>query len=343
MNIQTLNGRQVRINNQDYLYFGGTSYLAMHTNPSFRAWIVEGFAQFGSNYGGSRRSNLQFEVIARAEAKLAQWTQQAAALTYSSGTLAAQALIQFLSHTHQLLYTPDAHPALWQGGNMIPSSDHWEETIIQQVRDSSRDVAVICNGVDPLRVNRYDFSWWNNLPKDRSTVVVLDESHSLGIVGHQGAGNSSLWTVPNHVELVLTSSLAKAFGVPGGVVIGRKERIDALAMNALFGGASPIVPAYLYAFLQAEALYKTQLHQLRTNIVQLQQSEIARKYLKHLPNYPVFKVEREEIVKELEVRHILISSFPYPKQDDPCLNRIVLNAAHRAEDIKALVATFEVD
>ncbi|MEM1327885.1 MAG: aminotransferase class I/II-fold pyridoxal phosphate-dependent enzyme [Bacteroidota bacterium] len=337
MNIQSLNGRQVCIQGQEYLYFGGTSYLAMHTHPLFQVWIKEGFDRYGSNYGGSRRSNLQFEVIAQAEEQLAQLTGQEAALTFSSGTLAAQALIQSLAQTHQLLYARGAHPALWQTHITNHPSDFRIDNLIKQVHQSPRSVAIICNGIDPLQVKAYDFSWWQELPKDRSTAIVLDESHALGIVGQNGGGNSELWQVPEQVELIITSSLAKAFGVPGGVVIGRKERIRDLENSALFGGASPITPAYLFAFSKARKLYGQQLRKLRARIRQLQEYNA----LKSLPNYPVFKVDNQPIVDQLKAANILISSFAYPMKESPLLNRIVLNAAHERSDIDRLMELLE--
>ena len=337
--ITSLDGRSVQIEEKDFLYFSGTSYLGMNTHPDFQALILEGMRLFGTNYGGSRLSNLKFEIYERTENYLAQLCSMEAALTCSSGTLAGQILSQYLSQHYQLVYAPKTHPALSR--NQLQkernTEQHWKEVIIEETHKNNKTFAILCNAIDPLYLQAKDFSWLEQLPKNKKTILVLDDSHGMGILGKQGEGIISQIHIPPQVEVIISASLAKAFAIPGGVILGAEKHIEALKKQPLFGGASPIIPAYLHAFLNAGILYQEQLSKIELNIQQFVSGLQNDSHFRFLSNYPVFYTANQELADQLKQKGILISSFPYPTKNSPCINRIVLNAAHTQKDIADLV------
>lgn len=337
--IESLSGRTLQIEEQTYLYCSGTSYLGIQAHPVFHRYLLEGISKYGSNYGGSRRSNLLFSVFEEAEAHLADLVGREAALTFSSGTLAAQALTQHLAQTHQLFYVPKTHPALFQSPSLANrvADTNWQATLVEQLKNASKPVAILCNAIDPLYVQKIDFSWLNTLPENQKTLLVIDDSHGLGIVGEKGQGSASLLVVPSSIELVVVASLAKAYAIPGGAIMASKERIKAIENTALFGGASPIVPAYLDAFLKSKNLYINQLQTLRARIQQLLNRLPKRSEIYYQPDYPVFRLLSDSLVKALEKNKVLISSFAYPTAESPLLHRLVLNALHEEEDVERLI------
>src|SRR5690554_3532652 len=80
------------------------------------------------------------------------------------------------------------------------------------------------------------------LAKKYDALVMVDESHSAGVVGRTGTGVSELYNVLGEVDII-TGTLGKAFGgAIGGFTTGRKEIIDMLRQRSrpyLFSNSIP--------------------------------------------------------------------------------------------------------
>ena len=73
-------------------------------------------------------------------------------------------------------------------------------------------------------------------------MVMVDESHSAGVVGETGRGVTELYNIPGQVEII-TGTLGKAFGgAIGGFTTGKKEIIELLRQRSrpyLFSNSIP--------------------------------------------------------------------------------------------------------
>lgn len=80
------------------------------------------------------------------------------------------------------------------------------------------------------------------LAQKYNALVMVDESHSAGVVGATGRGTTELYNLRGKVE-ILTGTLGKAFGgAVGGFTTGRKEIIDMLRQRSrpyLFSNSIP--------------------------------------------------------------------------------------------------------
>ena len=98
-------------------------------------------------------------------------------------------------------------------------------------------------------------------------LVMVDESHSAGVVGHTGKGVTELYDVMGMVD-VITGTLGKAFGgAIGGFTTGRREIIDMLRQRSrpyLFSNSIPpmVAAAGVEAFqlLQESNQLQDKLH-----------------------------------------------------------------------------------
>lgn len=339
---QATPGRTACVDGQEYLYFSGTAYLGIPAQPTFREYLLEGLNHYGSNYGGSRLSNPRFAVFEETEQQLAQLSGAAAALVVSSGTVAGQLVVRTLSHKHIFFYAPGTHPALFQEASYLPNCSYeaWTNNCIQEI-NSSTDVqpVILANSLDPLYAQSYNFDWLHQL--NCPALLVLDDSHGIGILGQNGGGIFTTLNVPEHIEVLVVASLGKAFGIPAGAILGTKKRIEQLKNSPFFGGASPAVPAYLHAFLQAQDLYPSLRQQLQERIQQFAAFAESSGRFRFLSNYPVFYTEKNELANQLKEANILLSSFPYPTKDSPLITRVILNALHTEADVKTLISSIE--
>lgn len=349
--IDHLPSRIILLNGEEHLFFSGTSYLGMGHQPEFKAALLEGFNQYGTIFSASRNNNVQLKIYEEAEDFIAHWTGSEAALTVSSGLMAGQLVVQNLVN-QVFISAPSAHPAIWQTNTtpqyIFKNYNDFSKKIVDIVEKESVEVVIAANAIDPLQGESYDFSWIKNLPSDKPITLLFDDSHGIGITGTDGTsrdygeGGGVFQKIKNlmgdkqNINLIVIASLAKAVGIPGGVILGDKKTIASIRQNPFFVGASPIVPAYLFAFLHAQKTYTDARVVLQKNIQQFTRalSQCPHLPITYLPNYPVFFVQQKGLFDYLLNHKILISSFSYPKPTDPPITRIILSALHTEGDIE---------
>ena len=337
--INHLPGRTLAVDGHEYLFCSGTSYLGMARNAAFAELVQAGMSHYGTNYSSSRHSNLQLAVFDEAEQLLREQTGAEAALTVSSGYLAGQMAVRALVQQGRFEYAPGTHPAAWLAEHPAamnhPSSyEAWSQELLHRLASSAPEpVVIVSNSLDPLRVQRYDFSWTAHLPTDRPITLLLDDSHGFGVIGRGGAGIITEVEVPASVRLVVVSSLGKACGIPGGVVLSDPDFVAQLRRSGFFGASSPVVPAYLYAFARATELYAQAREQLQANLAQFAAAIGPLGLFHFAPDFPVFYTPVNALAAYLEERGVLISSFAYPTPADPCITRIVLSSLHTPDDV----------
>lgn len=339
--IDHLPGRTIDLDGKEYLFFSGTSYLGIAQNPTFRAWLAEGMARYGTVFGSSRNGNLQLRIYEEAEAKLAEFARVEAALTLSSGMLAGQAVVNWLkAQDYGFIYGPNAHPAIWQEPTItLPqlSFDAWTKQLPDLVAAATtQHIVIAINSLDALFSVNYSFDWVNQLPDNQEITLLVDDSHGLGVIGPEGSGIRSRIPDRPNVRLIITASLAKAMGLPGGVIFSDSETLNAIRRTAFFGACSPTPPAYLYAFCQSQNSYHTAFDQLLANIRRFENRVGNSDLFQHIPDYPVFYTAQDRLYSSLLSNRIFVYSFAYPSPTDKPNTRIVINALHRPEDIEQL-------
>ena len=332
--------RTIRHDGQDYLFFSGTSYLGMAQNADFQQLLSESLSQFGTVFGVSRNGNLQLNIYDEAEAKLARHATAPAALTVSSGMLAGQAVVRWLAHESyrtgaEFVYGPGTHPALWRETGTVLSSQSFGDWSANLVRQPARPAVILTNALNPVRPEFFSFDWVTDLPVGQPITLVVDDSHGLGLLN----GGRGIWPqIPAHpdVRLIVTASLAKAMGLPGGVIFSDADTLASIRQTAFFGGCSPIPPAYLAAFCRADGLYEQARQTLANRVALAELVLFPTGLFRYAPGYPVFHTDRDDLYPLLLENRIFIYSFAYPTAADKPTTRIVISAFHEEEDIHQL-------
>lgn len=117
---------------------------------------------------------------------------------------------------------------------------------------------IVTDGVFSMDGNVAPMDKIIKLAEKYDALVMIDESHSAGVVGETGRGVTELFNIRGKAELI-TGTLGKAFGGGcGGFTTGRKEIIDMLRQRSrpyLFSNSMPpaIVGAGIEAFKMLES------------------------------------------------------------------------------------------
>ncbi len=333
-------GRYIKHASKKYLYFGGTSYLGMQSDPFFQKKYVKNIRKLGNSYGASRHANIQISVYDKVEKELATWVECQDAITVSSGYLAGQLLSDYLVSTgHTLFALPGTHSALLRDSFLpYPSADELKRALKNHLDSHPKfPPVVLLDSVDFSGSNYPDFTLLQELPLNKC-IVVADDSHGLGIVGNNGQGIYQKLLSYKPKELLVCASMGKALGVDGGAIFGNKNTLDAVRQTAFFYGASPASPAAMATFYQSQNLYKKKRRRLNRNIDIFLNHLDKNEDFTYIPNLPVFSFDDDKLVAYLFQNYILVTNFEYPSSTNTLKSRIVLTASHKERDILQLTS-----
>ena len=129
-----------------------------------------------------------------------------------------------------------AHRYRYANADMADLEEKLKEAQAQRFR------IIVTDGVFSMDGNVAPLDKIMELAEKYDALVMVDESHSAGVVGRTGKGVTELYNVMGNVD-VITGTLGKAFGgAIGGFTTGRKEIIDMLRQRSrpyLFSNSIP--------------------------------------------------------------------------------------------------------
>ncbi|MBY5951681.1 aminotransferase class I/II-fold pyridoxal phosphate-dependent enzyme [Algoriphagus marincola] len=338
-------GRMIEIEGKDYLYFSGTSYLGIPQDIDFLDILANNVFEYGSNFGQSRKNNIQLEVFDEFETFFAQEAGADAGALFSSGYLAGIAAWKsVINQVDEVWIAPDAHPAVIPDGHLASDQlnfKQWKIDCLEKAESlSSRSILIIGNAVDALNVQIHDYSWVEEIGKKYKVWLLVDDSHAFGVLGNGIFGTYSKMQYDS-VSVIVSGSLGKGLGLPAGIVLCPDYHIDHIKNLPLFAGASPGSPAHIRTFLEMQHTYEAAHEHLKELCQYFYELIAFMPQIVGNPDYPVFRYTEDSWVEQLEKSGIITSSFPYPHADSPKVNRIVLSAFHEKEDIEYLADILE--
>lgn len=111
-----------------------------------------------------------------------------------------------------------------------------------KLAQSQRFRLIVTDGVFSMDGNVAPMDKIYELAQKYDAMIMIDESHSAGVVGRTGRGTTELFDLKGKVEII-TGTLGKAFGgAIGGFTTGKKEIIDMLRQRSrpyLFSNSIP--------------------------------------------------------------------------------------------------------
>ena len=335
-------GRELELDQKKFLYFGGTSYLGLQTDEAFQEIFISNIRKYGTNYGASRKSNVRLSVYEKAEQFLCQLVGCESSATLSSGYLAGQLVRQTMdTKEHRLFYAPNTHSALYSPTPSTKLKPYITFTALNIAVRSHLETnqettpVVFLDAIDFSGANYPDFEGLRTLPLEK-IILVVDDSHGIGIVGENGGGVFRRLKELSPKELIVCCSLGKGFGIQAGSIFGTEKRIEQFMDTPFFGGASPAAPAAVACLMDGKALFLEKREALIHNITLFMSNVKTLDRFKFMEGHPAFSFTDEKLVSYLERQNVLVTSFRYPDEDSFLMSRIVISAHHKKEDILLL-------
>ena len=191
------------------------------------------------------------------------------------------------------------------------------------------------------------------LAKKYNAIVMVDDSHAIGLIGQTGAGTPERAGVSDQVD-IYTGTFGKALGgAAGGYVSGRKEIVEYLRQKArpyLFSNslAPSIVAGSLAAIKIANSAegisLRSKLHE-NAKYFRKKMSDAGFELLEgEHPIIPVMFGEAQlavNIANQMFADGVYVTAFSYPVvPKGKARIRVQLSASHSMEDIDTCVAAF---
>ncbi len=193
-----------------------------------------------------------------------------------------------------------------------------------------------------------------DLADEHGAMVLVDDSHAVGLVGEGGRGTPELFGVQDRVD-ILTGTLGKALGgASGGYVSSRQEVVDLLRQRSrpyLFSNSvAPVVAAGSMRAIEMAAGSGEQRAALARN-TQLFRTLMGDAGFDLLPgSHPITPVmfpgddgarRASGMAEHMLGNGVYVIAFSYPVvPQGKARIRVQLSAAHSQEDVLACVAAF---
>jgi 8-amino-7-oxononanoate synthase len=340
--LQNTPGRTCMMNGEEFLFFSGYSYLGMNHVNEFTDLVKEGIDKYGLLFPSSRISNTRLKLYEEFENCLSELNGMEDTVSFSSGFLAGQTIASLLSAHKDIYSAPGTHPAIRskiinEEGKLTFTD--WSLTISDFINSSEENEFVIaCDSINILTSAIHDFSFLKNISAAKKVIVLIDDSHGIGIIGNNGAGINSLLPKENNIEYITSYSLSKAFNLHGGGVSCSKYWGEKLRHHPNYTASTSIAPFFIHTYLHSKNLYALQREKLFRNIAYLKTQHTSTGILKNDFDLPVFICDKTNAEEHFYNNKVIISSFNYPYPTSDKINRIIISALHTTQDIDKLTS-----
>jgi len=220
-----------------------------------------------------------------------------------------------------------------------------------QLAQEQRFRLIVTDGVFSMDGNVAPLDRIYELANKYNAMIMVDESHSAGVVGETGRGVTELYNLKGKIEII-TGTLGKAFGgAIGGFTTGRKEIIEMLRQRSrpyLFSNSIPP--------LVAAAGIKMVEMMTETNELQDKLHHNTKYFMEKMlkAGFDIKPTQSaicavmlydaklsQEMAAKLLIEGIYVTGFYYPVvPKDKARIRVQLSAAHETEHLDKAIAAF---
>lgn len=237
--IESAQDTEVYIDNKRVLMFGSNSYLGLTNHPKIKEAAKKAVDKYGSGCAGSRFLNGTLDIHIELEERLASFLGKEAVVIFSTGFQVNLGVLSCLTGRNDYLLLDEYdHASIIDGARLsfsrIIKYAHNDMQDLEQKLSKLPEQSIKLIAIDGIFSMEGDIARLPEitaLAKDYHGTVVVDDAHSLGVIGHNGSGTASHFNITNEVDLI-TGTFSKSLASLGGFVAGETETIEYLKHHA---------------------------------------------------------------------------------------------------------------
>jgi 8-amino-7-oxononanoate synthase len=242
-------GTEVTIDGRKLIMIGSNNYLGLTTHPKVREAAIEAVRQYGTSCTGSRFLNGTLRIHNQLEEELADFVGKEAALVFSTGYQVNVGTISALVGRGDVVITDkEDHASIIDGcqmalGEMLrfrhSDMDSFERALSRCEPDQGK--LVVIDGVYSMGGDIAPLPDIVPLCQKYGARLMVDDAHSVGVLGDCGRGTASYYGLTDGVDLIM-GTFSKSFASLGGFLAGDDAVIHYVqhhARSLIFSASMP--------------------------------------------------------------------------------------------------------
>ena len=244
---QAVAGPTTLIDGREYINYGSYNYLGLNGDPDIGEAAKAAIDRYGTTVSASRLVSGERPLHREFERALADLYGVDDAITFVSGHATNVTTIGYLFGPRDLvLHDALIHNSTLQGAQLsgakrlsFPHND-WaalDQLLLQQRRNFDR-VLIVLEGVYSMDGDFPDLPRFIEVKRRHKAFLMVDEAHSLGVMGPNGLGIREHFSLPGTDVDIWMGTLSKALAGCGGYIAGESALVEHLKFMA---------PGFLYS------------------------------------------------------------------------------------------------
>ena len=247
-------GLRTSVGGHRFVNFSSNDYLGLTTHPKVKEAAHKAVDQFACGLSSSR---VQATTTAHVEIeeRLARFFRFEKALVTTTGYQAMVATIMALADRETTLILDNlAHACILDGTFLAAGTparapevrffNHNSARSLERILKSRErpNAMVLVEGIYSLDGDRGKLAEIVEVCERHKAVLVVDDAHGSGTLGHHGRGALEEMGLEGRVPVVV-STFSKVFGGIGGIILGSEEVVDLIkhtARSFVFSATLPV-------------------------------------------------------------------------------------------------------
>lgn len=232
---ELLGGAQVKVNGRQMAMYASYSYLGLVNHPRINAAAKQAVDQYGTGTHGVRTLAGTLPIHNQLEETIAHFKGTEAAITYTSGYATNLTVVSTLLGRGDYVISDKLNHASIVDGCMMSGAKFLRfrhndmealEQRLQQVPEGASKL-VVADSVFSMDGDIINFPRVVELCRKYSAYLMIDEAHSVGVLGETGRGIEEYFGMPGSIDIKM-GTLSKTIPSVGGYVAGNRELINYL-------------------------------------------------------------------------------------------------------------------
>jgi 8-amino-7-oxononanoate synthase len=249
--IEENEGPVVQIEGKKVIMAGSNNYLGLTAHPKVVEAARKALEKYGTGCSGSRYLTGTLDLHGEMEVRLAKFLGTETVLLFSTGYQTAQGVIPTLVGRNEYVVSDkDNHACIVAGtlmtkgamGNLVRykhnDMNDLEKVITKIPLENPK--LIVSDGVFSTGGEIVDLPRLVQIAKNNNARIMIDDAHSVGVIGKGGRGTASEFNLEDSVDLTM-GTFSKTFASLGGFVAGSERVINFIKhfSPALIFSASP--------------------------------------------------------------------------------------------------------